>query len=642
MKRIGVLAAVAFAVVFVSGAGSSTVKFDLSTHAGVTQYLAAHGIDSAGIVIQRGDRNYAGPSCPGTGWTCSNATRVVQISSGNSDNRFQCTPSSGGSVAGPDSCVIVQISTRGRNDARCHESSSAPVVTQSCTITQQNTSGVNSADISQTVDVGPGNNHDDDNNDDRAHDNNNGHDNARQLATFRDVSTQTAMQTASVTQTNGSGANTSGLNQDVSQRSNTTDAAGTQSQDSHQSATVLQTADKGGNDSAVDQSLAQRATASSGANLTQAQNGQPGGPNTDALITQTSTLGRNASRLNQSHDLRMHSRQSKPNSTSTQTQGTPTGGLNGHVDQSSAGLSVSLNVQDERQRMDAVGAKTLSQTQFGPYACCSLQQSNANDVFRIAQRSSQRADRGATQTNLGVGNCDTSGTCTVTQRTTQNGQTTTNTCTGQSCHTGIVCGATGCTPCTPNSDNVCSPPRTTFTLAVALTNGNGENDFVTSDQSGIDCGPPTHTSCTAEFPAGTVVTLAAVRSCAFGSWTGSDFNDGSTTTVTMTSDKVVTANYLIDNNCAPPPATLTVVVNGGNGDTDIVTSVPAGIDCGTSINTSCTSAFPVGTVVQLTAGGNCDFGPNSTWVGADTVEGNPASVTMTGDKTVTANYVSNC
>src|SRR5437879_1191084 len=140
MKRFGVLAAIGLAVVFVSGAGGGTAKIDLLTRAGVTQYLVSHGIDPAGIVIQRGARNYAGPNCPGKGWTCSHAARVVQISS-DADNRFQCTPSSGGLVAAPDTCTIVQISAGGRNDARCYERSAQPVVTQSCTITQQNTTG---------------------------------------------------------------------------------------------------------------------------------------------------------------------------------------------------------------------------------------------------------------------------------------------------------------------------------------------------------------------------------------------------------------------------------------------------------------------------------------------------------------------
>ena len=57
-----------------------TPSLDLSNRAAVVKYLASHGIDSKKIVIQRGARNYAGPHCPGRGWTCTTAKRVVQIS----------------------------------------------------------------------------------------------------------------------------------------------------------------------------------------------------------------------------------------------------------------------------------------------------------------------------------------------------------------------------------------------------------------------------------------------------------------------------------------------------------------------------------------------------------------------------------
>ena len=547
MKRIGVLAAVVLAAAFVSGAGGGTAKIDLSTRAGVTQYLVAHGIDATGVVIQRGARNYAGPSCPGKGWTCTNATRVVQVSKW--DNTFQCTPSSGGTASGPDSCVIVQVSTGGDNYARCNERSSAPVVAQSCTVTQQNTTGVNTAVVSQWVDVGPGGNHDDDDAIDVIDDNSDSTDagdtsNVRRMSVVLDVPTETATQTASVTQTNGSGDNATTLNQGSSQRTLTTDASGMQTQDAHQSATVSQTADSGGNTSDVDQSLEQRATATGLPVVTQAQNGQAGGPNTDAHVTQTSMDGRNVSTLHQVNDLRMHFKKTKKvAATVTQIQGTPAGGLNGHVDQSSPELSKSVNVQHERQREDGGGAATLSQTQFGPAACCSIQQSNPRDVFKIRQNSRQRADQGAFQSNLVLGNCDTSGNCAVNEHAWQNGVTTQNGCTGPSCHPGITCGETGCSPCTSGSvDNQCpSPPGTTFRLTVVVIGGNGDNDVVTSKPGTIDCG----STCTNDFAPGTQVELIAETSCDFGngSWDGADNSDGNLAFVTMTGDRTVTARY---------------------------------------------------------------------------------------------------
>src|ERR1044071_4104166 len=62
-----------------SDAAASTAQVDLSTRAGVVHYLATLGFDPSGFVIQRGRHNYAGPKCPGKGWSCTRSTRVVQI-----------------------------------------------------------------------------------------------------------------------------------------------------------------------------------------------------------------------------------------------------------------------------------------------------------------------------------------------------------------------------------------------------------------------------------------------------------------------------------------------------------------------------------------------------------------------------------
>jgi hypothetical protein len=421
MKRFGVLAAVALAAVFVNSAGAGLEKADLSTRAGVTQYLVAHGIDPTGVVIQRGARNYAGPSCPGRGWSCTHASRVVQISSG-SANQYQCTPSSGGLVAPPNTCTIVQMSTSGTNDARCTERSNDPSAAQSCVIQQENVSGDNRADIQQSVDVGD--------------------------SPASDVS-----QDASVDQSNGSGSNSAQVTQNLNQSSKSPDTGGSQSQEGHQTVTVTQTSDTGDNRSDVNQSLAQSADTKAGPdNLTQTQNALDNGPNTDASVDQTTTLGRNESHLNQSNDLKMFS---KKVGNVMQTQGSGNGGLNGHVDQSSSGLSFAFASQDEKQKVDADKSVSLSQTQIGPSWCCSVQVSNPGDRFQISQRSQQFADDGAAQSNAVVGTCDTSGNCTVDQRIQQGSTMTTNSCSGPFCNTGIVCSEGECAPCTGES---CPPP----------------------------------------------------------------------------------------------------------------------------------------------------------------------------------------
>src|SRR5712691_12330048 len=97
---------------------------NLSTRAGVVQYLALHGINARGVVVQRGLHNYAGPNCPGRGWTCTTAKRVLQIAAtASASNTFVCTASTGGSSTPPDDCVIIQSASTTTNTAVCQESS---------------------------------------------------------------------------------------------------------------------------------------------------------------------------------------------------------------------------------------------------------------------------------------------------------------------------------------------------------------------------------------------------------------------------------------------------------------------------------------------------------------------------------------
>src|SRR5580765_357974 len=114
--RLGlpVLAMLAAACVLVAGAGAVTKpvtpkRVDVTTAAGLAQYLQTLKIkDWARIVVQSGDRNYAGPNCPGVGWTCTTAKRVLQYGPNNS---FQCSASNafGGGSIPPNQCTIVQV-----------------------------------------------------------------------------------------------------------------------------------------------------------------------------------------------------------------------------------------------------------------------------------------------------------------------------------------------------------------------------------------------------------------------------------------------------------------------------------------------------------------------------------------------------
>jgi hypothetical protein len=407
---LGTLAA---AAVIGSSAGARTqlvtqpVKvvpgIDLSSRAGIVKYLHSLGLDPKGVVIQRSSHNYAGPSCPGFRWTCTTAKHVVQISYRGNESHFECTASTGGSQTPPDTCNIVQIATDGTNEARCVEQTDAPAVTQQCVIHQENVAGDNRAEVRQKVDANDG-------------------------------SAQDATQYAAVDQQNGTGANWVHIDEDIKQSVKDTDSSGAQSQEAHQNVDVTQHSDSGDNTARVDQSQNQDAKAEKDT-VMQGQNAANNGINTYAGIDQTSTSGQNAAHLNQSTD---QDAKAKKKNTSTQTQGSPSGGIQGHFNQFSSGLSTVDGQQREHQTAKAEGKKTSNTTQYqyGPQWFGSQQRGNPNDTYDIDQRSDQKATNPALQQDQQVENCDTDGVCTATESLTQNGERHDNSCTDSSCHIG--------------------------------------------------------------------------------------------------------------------------------------------------------------------------------------------------------------
>jgi len=230
---------------------------DVSNRAGlVLQNLIARGIDPKGLVIQNGAHNYAGPSCPGVGWTCTTSKRVLQFGP---NNQFECTASSG-FVTPPNQCVIIQSSAGASNTARCVETSGEATVSQSCLIYQTNTTGTNRAEIRQRVDANWG-------------------------------TTQYANQYAGITQTNTSGKNDARVSQDLNQSTRDI-TGGVQTQDGHQTTSIYQQNDTGDNGADVFQSLALKAQASGVPSITQNQD-TDGAINTDLAVRQYSTSGRN-------------------------------------------------------------------------------------------------------------------------------------------------------------------------------------------------------------------------------------------------------------------------------------------------------------------------------------------------------------
>ena len=246
-RGAALVAVVGACVALVSGAGAAThpgvragaAKFDLSTRTGVVRYLASVGLHSHGFVIQRGQRNYAGPRCPGKGWTCTRSTRVVQVATRpGAVNRYEYSATAAAAPSPPPSpCGAVQNGPS--NNAKAIITSASP---QSCTITQNATgTGGNFVQLSETIQQNSG-------------------------------ASQTASQDAKVTQTSNTGSNNVQITQQVTQSITETATSDiNESQVSDQTFTVKQTSNTGKQDSKVTQSLSQTESDSSATSGSQYQ-----------------------------------------------------------------------------------------------------------------------------------------------------------------------------------------------------------------------------------------------------------------------------------------------------------------------------------------------------------------------------------
>src|SRR5215208_2753819 len=108
--KVAVAAGLAAAILGSSASGGTARvgTADVSTRQGAVSYLRSLGLNPDGFVVQRGERNYAGRGCPGKRWTCTTATRVLQIStSASGTNDSNCD--AGSSLANPANyqCQIV-------------------------------------------------------------------------------------------------------------------------------------------------------------------------------------------------------------------------------------------------------------------------------------------------------------------------------------------------------------------------------------------------------------------------------------------------------------------------------------------------------------------------------------------------------
>ncbi|MDQ2951526.1 MAG: hypothetical protein M3R54_04625, partial [Chloroflexota bacterium] len=324
---------------------------DLSTRAGAFRYLRARGIDPRHVVIQRGQKNYAGSKCPGKGWTCTKARHVLQIGKVNDASCYT------------QDCSFTQ-SADGGNTASCWQRSSSNPTIQNCSITQDSTTGANRATVIQFIvqhSNGP-----------------NGDQRARQKAyvTQRSISGDNVSD-ASQTIGQSLGKSSNDDDEDDNDGDDFTAAVAfaiTQNQEAHQSLDVIQGAvslpttdpntSPGTNTSTVLQLQGQRERADrSTASISQRQNTEPQRNNCprrtvfdDQLanacygVQQASGTGKNNSSLGQG----LGQFQSASNTpTGTQGQGNEfsagNGGLDHRFTEQSSGLSTQKSRQDERQ-----------------------------------------------------------------------------------------------------------------------------------------------------------------------------------------------------------------------------------------------------------------------------------------------------
>jgi hypothetical protein len=453
---------------------------NLQTVAGVQRYLRAIGVDPTGVVVQRGVRNYAGPSCPGAGWACTSTARpVVQIARGGGNNTFVCTSGS---------CAVVQT-TGGVRGSRARSLTAAAAadnvakciktigLSQSCTISQSSSSANNVAIVVQAANKTSG-------------------------------LTQAASYSAQIMQraTGASNSNTTCLFQNVNIDGSTVAKRGTPvsvTLNAHQSASITQDAHgsnvpNGGNNTVekafttgscdasnpLSQTQTLTSTATGSGSITQNQNAADTGPNLSLDIEQNQsagflndagTSGANTAPFTQTSTLT--SIAATPAGPVTQTQSSPSGGILAKVNQFSHGLSTANATQTETQCEDAevpggpltcpdtpegTPSYSLTQTQFGPIgtvgarshkatrslakvgkgACppdCSTQADNPNDTFTINQSSTQKNDTGQNQSNNVQAECVTAGNCIVDQAVTQQDTTTTNHQAGASVDTTVNC-----------------------------------------------------------------------------------------------------------------------------------------------------------------------------------------------------------
>ncbi|MBK9037474.1 MAG: DUF4215 domain-containing protein [Myxococcales bacterium] len=190
-------------------------------------------------------------------------------------------------------------------------------------------------------------------------------------------------------------------------------------------------------------------------------------------------------------------------------------------------------------------------------------------------------------------------------------------------------GCTGTAPCVvamSAARNVVATFDLNTLTVVKAGNGTG-----TVTGTGINCGTGVGaTDCTENYNASTMVTLTATAgvNSTFAGWAGGGCSGLGACTTTMAGAATITATFTLNSI----PLTVTLAGNG----TGVVTSVPAGINCGIV----CSAGYDAETVVTLSAApaGNNTF---TGWSGAGCSGTSTCTVTMSAARAVTATFTLN-
>ncbi|MBK7976643.1 MAG: FG-GAP repeat protein [Deltaproteobacteria bacterium] len=188
---------------------------------------------------------------------------------------------------------------------------------------------------------------------------------------------------------------------------------------------------------------------------------------------------------------------------------------------------------------------------------------------------------------------------------------------------GAGCSGSGTCQVTMSAAQAVTATFTFVTPSISVTKAGNGAGTVTSSPAGVDCGA----TCSSTFTLNELVTLTASPSVgsAFTGWSGAGCSGTGTCQITANSAASVTANFTLQS------FTLSVAPTGTG--TGSITSSPFGISCGTL----CSSSFPGGEVVTLTAA----TAPGSSfdgWSGGGCSGTGTCQVTMDAAKSVTASF----